>query len=163
MSKVKSSEIPHYELLYLVSNKFSEDELPSIIEKVRNLIKENEGNITFSEEWGKKRLAYPVGGFRFGYYNLVEFDLVGEKMAKLERALRMASEILRHQIVVKKIKTALEIEKERKIAEKISARRVEEEKEAKEKIKEKDKDKEKVDLKDLDEKLDKILETEDLL
>ena len=47
------------------------------------------------------------------------------------------------------------------IAEKIAARTVKEEKEVKEKIKETDK--EKVDLKDLDEKLDKILETNDLL
>ena len=157
MAKNKTSEIPHYELLYIISNKYSENELAPIIDKVRKIINNQEGNITFSEEWGKKRLAYPIKHFRYGYYNLVEFDLAGEKLAKVDQMLRLANEILRHQIVNKKQKTVKAIEKEKKIAEKIAVKK---EKEIK---KEKIKDKEKVELKDLDEKLDKILETDDLL
>lgn len=159
MSKVKSSEIPHYELLYLISNKFSEDELAPIAEKISSAIKNNGGNITYSEEWGKKRLAYPIAGFRHGYYNLVEFDLTGENLEKVDRVIRMMSEILRHQVVKKRVKTKEEIERDKKIAEKIAAKNIESDKEQKEK----EKDKDKVDLKDLDEKLDKILDTGDLL
>ena len=161
MSKVKSGETPHYELLYLISNKFSEDEVKPIMEKVSSLIADNQGQITKSEELGKKRLAYPIKGFRFGYYNLVEFDMAGENLINVDRALRMMNEILRQQIVLKAIKTEEQIAQDKKIAEKIAARNVEEEKAVKEKIKETDKDK--VDLKDLDEKLDKILETDNLL
>lgn len=159
MAKNKTSEIPHYELLYIVSNKYSEEELKPIIEKVRKIISDQGGNITFSEEWGKKRLAYPINNFRYGYYNLVEFDLEGEKLIKIDKALRLAREILRHQIVNKKQKSLAEIEKEKKITEKIIAKREKDEKEEKEEEKKKDK----VELKDLDEKLDKILETDDLL
>jgi small subunit ribosomal protein S6 len=161
MSKVKSGETPHYELLYLISNKFSEDEVKPIIEKINSIIVNNQGKITLTEDLGKKRLAYPIKGFRYGYYNLVEFDLVGENLINVDRALRMMNEVLRHQIVTKVVKTAEQIAQDKKIAEKIAARTVKEEKEVKEKIKETDK--EKVDLKDLDEKLDKILETDDLL
>lgn len=161
MSKVKSSEIPHYELLYIISNKFSENELAPIVEMVHKTIKDNNGGITHTEDWGKKRFAYPIGHFHHGYYNLVEFDVAGEKLAKIDKALRLASEILRHQIVKKKIKTKEEIEQEKKIAEKIAAKK--EEKEEKEKITEKEKIKGKTDLKDLDEKLDEILKSEDLL
>ena len=82
-------------------------------------------------------------------------------MAKIDRALRLASEILRHQLVVKKVKSAAQIAEDKKIAAKIAAKSLQEEKTAKEQ--EKAKDKGKVDLKDLDEKLDKILETDDLL
>lgn len=163
MSKVKSSEIPHYELLYLISNKFSEEEVKPIAEKVNGLITANGGKITASEELGKKRLAYPIKGFRFGYYNLVEFDMVGENLAKLDRALRLADEVLRQQIVVKIVKTEEQIAKEKKIAEKIAAKNMAAEKVAKEKEVAKEKDKDKVELKDLDEKLDKILETDNLL
>lgn len=159
MAKNKTSEIPHYELLYIVSNKYSEEELKPIIEKVRKIISDQGGNITFSEEWGKKRLAYPINNFRYGYYSLVEFDLEGEKLIKIDKALRLAREILRHQIVNKKQKSLAEIEKEKKITEKIIAKREKDEKEEKEEEKKKDK----VELKDLDEKLDKILETDDLL
>jgi len=161
MSKVKSGEWPHYELLYLISNKFSEDEVKPIMEKVNALIVANGGEISLSEELGKKRLAYPIKGFRFGYYNLVEFDMAGENLAKLDRALRLMNEILRQQIVVKVLRTAEQVARDKKIAEKIAAKNVAAEKTAKEKVKERDK--EKVDLKDLDEKLDKILETDDLL
>ena len=161
MSKVKSGETPHYELLYLISNKFSEDEVKPIIEKINSVITNNQGKITLAETLGKKRLAYPIKGFRYGYYILSEFDMVGENLINLDRALRMMNEVLRHQIVIKIVKTAEQIAQDKKIAEKIAARTVKEEKEVKEKIKETDR--EKVDLKDLDEKLDKILETNDLL
>jgi len=161
MSKTKSDQIPHYELLYLISNKFSEDEIKPIEEKVKNLIESNQGKITLAEELGKKKLAYPVKGFRYGYYNLVEFDLPGANLAIVDRALRLMNDVLRRQIVTKTIKTREQIEEDRRIAEKIAARSVAEEKSAKEKVKETDKDK--VDLKDLDEKLDKILETDNLL
>ena len=161
MSKVKSGETPHYELLYLISNKFSEDEVKPIIEKVNSLILNNQGKITLSEDLGKKRLSYPIKGFRYGYYILAEFDMAGESLINVDRALRMMNEVLRHQIITKIVKTAEQIVQDKKIAEKIAARNIKEEKEVKEKIKETNK--EKVDLKDLDEKLDKILETNDLL
>jgi small subunit ribosomal protein S6 len=166
MSKVKSGDTPHYELLYLISNKFSAEEIKPIMEKINSLITSNQGEITQSEELGKKRLAYPIKGFRFGYYNLVEFDMMGANLINVDRAMRMMSEILRQQIVLKTLKTEEQIAKDKKIAEKIAARNIEAEKAVKEKISTfggKDINKDKVDLKDLDEKLDKILETENLL
>jgi len=166
MSRTKSSDIPHYELLYIISNKFSEDELAPIVEKVDKIIGNNAGKITRKEDWGKKRFAYPIKSFYFGYYSLVEFDLPGENLAAVNRSLTMTSEILRHQIVKRHVKTAAEIEKDKKIAEKIAEKNIQAEEQA-EKEKEKTKanaaNKDKIDLKDLDDKLDKILETNDLL
>lgn len=161
MSKTKSNAIPHYELLYLISNKFSEDELAPIAEKINKMIIDNQGEITQQEAWGKKRLSYAIKGFIYGYYNLVEFNLAGEKLKDVERALRMASEILRHQIVKKKVLSAQQIAKDKKIAAKIAAKAEKEEKEVIEK--EKTTEKEKINLEDLDKKLDKILDTDDLL
>jgi len=178
MSKVKSGEIPHYELLYLISNKFSVEEIKPIAEKVNSLIINNQGKITQSVSLGKKRLAYPIQGFRFGYYNLVEFDMPGANLINVDHALRMTTDILRHQIVSKELKTPEQIEQDKKIADKIAARNIKEEKLAEEKVSARHApisaadtagsvvkaiDKDKVDLKDLDEKLDKILETDNLL
>lgn len=145
------------------------------MEKVNVLITNNQGKITQSVSLGKKRLAYPIKGFRFGYYILVEFDMPGVNLIKVDHALRMTSEILRQQVVSKEVKTPEQIEQDRKIAEKIAARNVKEEKLAEEKVSARRvapvvtessarvADKDKVDLKDLDEKLDKILETDNLL
>jgi small subunit ribosomal protein S6 len=161
MAKTKSSNIPHYELLYIVPNKFTEDELKPIFEKVYKIISDKGGKITFTEEWGKRRLAYPIKHFSYAYYTLVEFDLEGSKVAEIDRALHMMSEVLRHQIITKKVKTEEEIKKEKEITKKIAAKQAEEKKTLEEK--ERAKDKKKIDLEDLDEKLDKILETDDLL
>lgn len=152
----------------MISNQFSEDEVKPIKEKVHSLIAANQGRITLSQDLGKKRLAYPVKSYRYGYYNLAEFDMPGINLAALDRALRMTNEILRQQIVIKTVQTAEQIAEDKKIAAKIAARNVQEEKTAKEKsaaaaMPAREADKDKVDLKDLDEKLDKILETENLL
>ncbi len=163
MSRTKSSETPHYELLYIISNKFSEDEVRPIVEKINFLITSNQGKITLAQDLGKKRLSYPIKGFRYGYYILAEFDMAGESLINVDRAMRMMNEVLRHQIITKVVKTAEQIAQDKKIAEKIAARNDKAEKEEEKKEKAKETDKEKVDLKDLDEKLDKILETNDLL
>ena len=67
MSRAKSSDIPHYELLCLFSNKFSESEVEPIRANVNKLITDNGGKITLEEYWGKRKLAYRVDGFRHGY------------------------------------------------------------------------------------------------
>lgn len=157
MAKTKSSELPRYELLYIISNKFSEDEVAPIVEKIKKLISDSNGTIALTEDWGKKHLAYPIKGFSYGYYNLVEFDMDGASMTKVDRTLRMSSDVLRHQIIKKSSKE--EVRTLTKInAEKPAVKEVKPKKE-----KPKEKEKEKTDLKDLDEKLDKILETNDLL
>jgi small subunit ribosomal protein S6 len=161
MSKNKSAEIPHYEIMYIVSNQFAEDELKPVIERAGKMIADNGGKITAFEEWGKKRLAYPIKNFRYGYYQLAEFDAPGENVKKIDNLFRMSSEILRHMITVKRVKTAEEIKRDEAISQKIASKAA-----VQEKIKgeeEKEKTKTKVDLKDLDEKLNKILETDDLL
>ncbi len=165
MSKVKKSDIPNYELLYLVSNKYTEDELKPIIKNVDKAISEKGGKISSTEEWGKKRLAYPIKQFSHGYYVLVKFASEGEKVSEISRALRMMREVFRHQIVVIKIKSEEEVEKEKEISKKIAAKqaKVEKEKVSTEKEEKKEKSKEKVDLEDLDKKLDNILDTDDLL
>ena len=162
MAKNKKNEIPHYELLFIVSNKYTEDEVKPIVENVNKIIKDNDGVITYSEKWGKKKLAYPIEHFNYGYYSLVEFDVDGQAVEKINRQLRMSNEILRHTIVAKAVRTAEEIKAEKVKAKAIMKKAVKEKrKEKEEPIKEEAKPK--VNLKDLDEKLDKILETDDLL
>ncbi|MFH1522407.1 MAG: 30S ribosomal protein S6 [Patescibacteria group bacterium] len=161
MSKIKKENVSHYEMLYIISNKFTEEEAKEIDKKVRSIITENNGNITFSESWGKKRLAYQIKHFSHGYYYLFEFDLQRESLAKIDRTLRMSSEILRHQIITKEVKSTKQIEKRKEIDEKIALKKVELKKEEKEQ--EQVNDKKKLELKDLDKKLDKILDTDDLL
>ncbi|RLC38598.1 30S ribosomal protein S6 [Candidatus Falkowbacteria bacterium] len=163
MAKNKKNEIPHYELLYIVSNKYTEDELKPIVLNVNKTIEENGGKITYKEDWGKKKLAYSIKHFNYGYYSLAEFDIEGGQVEKIDKELRMSSEILRHTIVVKIAKTAEEIKAEKTRAKVIVKKAIKEKRKEKEEPLKKEEPKTKVDLKDLDEKLDKILDTDDLL
>jgi small subunit ribosomal protein S6 len=174
MSRVKPSGQKHYEMLYIISNKFTEDEVDPIVEKIHKSITDKGGTITYTENWGKKKMAYQINGFGHGYYRLAEFDLDGEQLAEIERSFRLSNDIIRHQVVVKKIKSAEQIEKDKAINQKIAAKVAKAEAEQKEKEEQnkpkvakakpvKEAEETKVDLKDLDDKLDKILESGNLL
>ncbi|HPW44712.1 MAG TPA: 30S ribosomal protein S6, partial [bacterium] len=108
MAKNKSSRLPRYELLYIVSNKFTAEETEPIAQKIEDLITANNGTIVYRENWGKRRMSYPIKGFQFGYYRLVECDLAADKIAEVERFLRLSSDILRHQIVKRQPRTVEE-------------------------------------------------------
>lgn len=179
MSKTKSDKMPHYELLYIISNKFTEDEVNPIAERVNASVAQYGGSVTYIENWGKRRLAYPIEHFAYAYYCLVEFDMPGANLKKLDDSLRLASDILRYQIVARPMRSSEEIAEEKKRREESLAREREKNRLAEEKpsetqarqnvtaveevAQEDEKEKNKVSLEDLDEKLDKILESNDLL
>jgi small subunit ribosomal protein S6 len=163
MAKNKTSEIPHYELLFIVPNRFTEDEAKGHRDRIHKLIEDKGGQVTYSEVWGKKKFCYPVKHEHYGYYFLAEFNIAANLLDKVHTEIRMDSDILRHMIVSKAPRTLEEIEAEKKKQEAIIAEKVAkkaEEAEAKLPPKEATR---KISSKELDDKLDKILETDDLL
>jgi len=65
----------NYELLYIVSNQYTEDELKTIKDKVNTLLQKYGGVLGFTEFLGKKKLAYPIDKVNHGYYVVAEFEL----------------------------------------------------------------------------------------
>jgi small subunit ribosomal protein S6 len=182
MSKVKKTENFHYELLYIIPNKFTEDEAKAIDAKIKQQIAAVGGEVNYSEDWGKKKLAYEIGGYNHGYYKLAEFDLAGAKLAELDNFLRLSNDVLRHQIIRAPKRSAEQIMADRKKSEELAAIRkrakeggAEKPEKAEEKtaglvtetkqqpVEERKSFKKKADLKDLDQKLDDILDTKDLI
>ncbi len=173
MSKTKAAGATHYEILFIIPNKFTDDEAKTVANKVGQVITENGGQITLTEYWGKKKLAYEIKHNAYGYYGLFEFDLEGNLLAKVDQNLRLSADVLRHQIIVKKTKSAEELARAEAIRVKIDSKKADAEKQQAEKEKKastpltpvsttKAKDK-RVDLKDLDQKLEGILSAEDLI
>lgn len=152
----------HYELCYLVSATFSDEELIPLKERVAEMIKKFSGTITFEENLGRRRLAYPINHQQQGSYLLFEFDLDGAKLSDLEKTIRLSGEVMRH-IVVKRdpkaprqqISIAERAERFAAKAEQPKEKEIEHEKEP---TVESDKDKGKFKIEDLDQKLDDILE-----
>lgn len=88
-----------YELMYIIPGKYTEEEVGPIRTAVKDLLAKNEAQLIREQDLGKKKLAYPIQQDHYGYYILTDFDAPGESVAKLENAMRMMPEILRHQIV----------------------------------------------------------------
>ena len=97
MEKVMNS----YETLFVVDATIAEDDIKATIEKFTALIADN-GTIESVDEWGKRRLAYPINDKNDGYYVLVYFKSEGAFTAELERLFGINENILR-SIVIRQI------------------------------------------------------------
>jgi len=87
-----------YETLFVVSPALSEDETKAVIEKFTALIAEN-GSVLSVNEWGKRRLAYPIEKFTEGYYVVVNFESEGDFPAELERLFGINDSIIRSMVI----------------------------------------------------------------
>ncbi len=166
MSKTKASGMNRYEIMFIVPNKFTEDEAKTIISRVEKMIEVGEGKIIYSEYWGKKKLAYEIKHNAYGYYQLYQFDLEGKNLAKLDNDLRLSHEILRHQVLRVPVRSVEEIAKAKEAREKLEAKKEEEvvkKEAAKPSVKKVVKEENRAELKDLDEKLEGILNANDLI
>ncbi|MFC1618226.1 30S ribosomal protein S6 [Patescibacteria group bacterium] len=85
-----------YEIMYLVSPKTKDEDLRPSADQIQELIKKHGGKITEEVEWGKKKLAYPIDHYRHGFYYILYFDLEPDKLADLEKDLKLTDYILRY-------------------------------------------------------------------
>ena len=85
-----------YELLYVISPRLSADDVDGMVERVGALIEGAGGSISMVDNWGRRRLAYPIRHHFEGTYVLTYLNMPGERAAEFERALNINEDILRH-------------------------------------------------------------------
>ena len=85
-----------YECSYIVNAVLSESQIKDIVQRVNAFVTENGGNLMQSDEWGQRRLAYPIEKKRNGYYVNMYFEGPPELVAKLERAMQINEDIMRY-------------------------------------------------------------------
>lgn len=87
-----------YESLYVINAELTEEETKSVVEKFAKVITDNGGEIEKIDEWGKRRLAYPINYQTEGYYVLVLFSAEGAVPAELQRNLKNDERIMRYVV-----------------------------------------------------------------
>lgn len=92
-------KISSYETLFIVDVQQGEEGVKALVDKFTGLIAAN-GTIESVDEWGKRRLAYPINDLAEGYYVLVNFKSAPEFPAELERVFGITDGIMR-SIVIK--------------------------------------------------------------
>lgn len=90
--------INSYETMFIVDATLSEEDTAAVIEKFKTLIEGN-GTVSKFDEWGKRRLAYPINDENEGYYVLVNFESAPEFVAELERIFNITDGIIRSMTI----------------------------------------------------------------
>lgn len=90
-----------YEVLYVVTPELEDEAIKAVIEKFAGIITANGGEIENTDEWGRKKLAYPIDYKTEGYYVLVDFAAAPELPHELERNFKNDESILRYMVTRK--------------------------------------------------------------
>ena len=84
-----------YQTVFIATPVLSAVQMKDTVEKFRGLIKSAKGEIVHEENWGLKKLAYPIQKKSTGFYHLFEYKVEGEFIEKLETEFRRDERIIR--------------------------------------------------------------------
>ena len=91
--------LQEYELVVILSPEIQEDNIDASIEKVQQSITSRGGEVTDTNHWGRRRLAYPIKRHLEGNYVVSQIKLDPASVAGLESGLRISEDVLRHLII----------------------------------------------------------------
>jgi small subunit ribosomal protein S6 len=96
MAKVSAN----YEVVYIIDPAQGEEGIASLVANFKSLAEQN-GSAVEVEEWGSRKLAYPINYKTEGYYVLMTFNSDPAFPRELDRKMRIADGIMRSLIVCK--------------------------------------------------------------
>src|SRR5690606_11746248 len=77
----------------------ADDAMEAVLNRITGAITGQGGEVTHLDRWGKRRLAYEIGGHTEGYYVLIKFQGNPAAAIELDRILRITDPVMRHLIV----------------------------------------------------------------
>ena len=96
MAKVSAN----YEVVYILDPALSEEAIADLVAKFKGVVESN-GTVSEVDEWGKRRLAYPINDLTEGYYVLMTFNAAAAIPQELDRVFRITDGVMRSIIVCK--------------------------------------------------------------
>ena len=88
-----------YETIYIVQPDLGEEEIKTLSAKVQDVVANMNGDFKRLEDWGTRKLAYPINKNPRGRYFYLRFDGDSALIAELERRLRLDDKVIRYQSV----------------------------------------------------------------
>jgi len=111
-----------YEIGFLLNPESSDEEVKKITDTVVGIIEKAKGNVENIDEWGRRKLAYPIQKHKEGIYTFINTEVEGKVMLELERRLKLSESVIRF-IVIRlddKLKKANKLTKKWRKLEKIA-------------------------------------------
>lgn len=86
-------------MMYILRPELDEAAVTAATAKVSALVTGNGGEVTKSDLWGRRRLAYPIKQCRDGQYVLMQYKLDPAAGTEVERTLRISEEVIRYLVI----------------------------------------------------------------
>jgi small subunit ribosomal protein S6 len=99
-----------YELVWILGSDAGEEQGAESVEKITSLVTDAGGEVSGTDVWGKRTLAYPIQKNNEGYYLQANFAVDGTRAQELERAIDADQSIIRHLLVRDEPKPVAEAE-----------------------------------------------------
>lgn len=109
-------ELKNYETVFILNPVLSETQMKDTVEKFKKVLTDNNAEIINEENWGLKKLAYPIQHKNTGFYNLFEFAADPELVKTFETEFKRDEKVLRF-LTTALDKHALEYNKKRRKGE----------------------------------------------
>jgi small subunit ribosomal protein S6 len=91
--------VRQYELVFIVHPDLDDDALNEVIAQVSSWISDEDGEITNTELWGKRKLAYPIRKQLEGFYVVMQTEMTMTADSQLERNLTYLEPVMRYSII----------------------------------------------------------------
>lgn len=85
----------NYETVFILNPVLSEEQMKDTVKKFVQVITDGKAELINEEQWGLRKLAYPIQHKSTGFYNLVEFKAEPELVDKLETEFRRDEAVMR--------------------------------------------------------------------
>ena len=102
----------HYETVFILNPVLSEDQIKEAVKKFESFLSDKKGKFVNKENWGLKKLAYPIQNKKSGFYHLFEYTVDPSAIDSLEVEFRRVERVMRY-LTVKLDKFAIEWAKKR--------------------------------------------------
>ena len=89
----------HYETVFILNPVLSDVQVKETVQKFEDYLASKGAEMIWKEDWGLKKLAYPIQKKKSGFYHLFEFKLSGENLAAFELEFRRDDSIMRYLTV----------------------------------------------------------------
>lgn len=95
----EDKQMREYEMMVIIDPDIGEDAIAATIDKLKQIIVDNNGEIENIDEWGKRTLAYEIRHKKEGYYVVYQFKADPTVPDKLRRELRLNRNLMRGMII----------------------------------------------------------------
>lgn len=85
----------NYETVFILTPVLSDTQVKEAVTKYKKFITDAGGKIIHEENWGMKKLAYPIQKKSTGFYQLIEFQADGSLIEKMETAMKRDERVMR--------------------------------------------------------------------